>query len=318
MSAQGEPAASEVASSRGGGSPTPRDPGSARSRWLPLGIGAALVVAAVAVGLRVTAVPRGIAAAQAALDAADLVAAEAAWREVLAADPGRAEALYGLGWTLHLAGRPELAREAFQQCVDAHPDSPLGYKGLGSVAMSQGNAALAKRRFEEALARAPGDPAVRHSLGLLALGTGNGAEAVAAFGALATEEPDRAAFRQGLAEALLVAGRPEDALEAAAEAVRLAEDPRSVALAHFTRARAILAASGGRVDADDCAGTAPPVYAWLDEADRALDRAEATGVPLPELVAARRAVRQRRGGVDDTCPGLRAGQPDVGRKFPGG
>ncbi|MFO0004938.1 MAG: tetratricopeptide repeat protein, partial [bacterium] len=104
------------------------------------------------------------------LDAADLATAEARWRAVLAAEPGSAEGLYGLGWTLHLAGKPDLAREAFQRLVDAHPDVHLGYKGLGSVAMAEGNGALARRRFEEALARAPGDPAVRHSLGLLALG----------------------------------------------------------------------------------------------------------------------------------------------------
>ncbi|MFN7147808.1 MAG: tetratricopeptide repeat protein, partial [Myxococcota bacterium] len=176
-----------------------------------------------------------------------------------------------------------------------------------------------RRRFEEALTKAPDDPSVRHSLGLLALGTGKGDEAVAIFSGLATEDPERAAFRQGLAEALLVAGRPGDALDAAAEAVRLADDRRSTALAHFTRARAILSASGGRVDTEDCAGTAPPVYAWLAEADRALDRAEATGVPLPELVGVRRSVRQRRGTVDDACPGVRASAPsDVGRKFPGG
>lgn len=309
---------SSSASGDGGARPPVTPPPTRAIPLLPVVTTLVLVLAAGSVGWRLTAVPRGIAEAQRALDAADLSGAEVAWRDVLAADPGRAEALYGLGWTLHLAGKPELARESFQQCVDAHPDNPLGYKGLGSVAMAQGNPPLAKRRFEEALARSPEDRAVRHSLALLAMGTGSTDEAVAAFTSLATEEPERAAFRQGLAEALLVAGRPEDALDAATEAVRLATEPRSEALAQFTRARAILSASGGRVDPDDCAGTAPPVYAWLEEADRALDRAEATGVPLPELTGARRAVRDRRGSVDDACPGLRSGRPDLGRKFPDG
>ncbi|MDP2312519.1 MAG: tetratricopeptide repeat protein [Pseudomonadota bacterium] len=286
--------------------------------------GAALLGLLVAVGLRATAVSRGVATAQRALDASDLEGAEAAWRQVLAADPGRAEALYGLGWTLHLAAETEAAREAFQQCVDAHPESPLGYKGLGSVAMAEGNPNLARRRFEEALAKAPNDVAVRHSLALLDLSTGRVAAAAAAFEALAAEEPTRAVFRQALAEALVADGKPEAALDAATEAVRLArDDPRGRALAEVTRARAILAATSGRVDPTDCAGTAVPVYTWLAEADRALDEAEATGVPLPELVSSRRAVRHRRGAIDDQCPGARlpTGPPAataLGRKFPDG
>ncbi|MDP2306847.1 MAG: tetratricopeptide repeat protein [Pseudomonadota bacterium] len=284
-------------------------------------VAGALVVVALAcvVGLRLTSVSRSVAAAQRALDAADLVTAETAWRAVLAEDPGRAEALYGLGWTLHLAAETDGAREAFQQCVEAHPESPLGYKGLGSVAMGEGNPTLARRRFEEALARAPGDTAVRHSLALLDLLTGRADEAVVTFEALAAEEPTHAAFQQALGEALVAVGRPEEALEAATRAVELAaDDDRGRALAQLTRARAILAATSGRVDTADCAGTAPPVYAWLEEADRALDEAEATQVPLPDLVAARRAIRQRRGAVDDQCPGARVSPESLGRKLPDG
>jgi predicted Zn-dependent protease len=244
-----------------------------------------------------------------------LAEAEQEWRAVLALEPGRAEALYGLGWTLHLAGKPELAREAFQQCVDANPADHLGYKGLGSVAMGEGNTALARRRFEEALARAPGDPAVRHSLALLDLAQGNPTAAVTAFESLIQEDPDRAVFRQGLAEALLAAGRPAEALDAATAAAGASTDDRTRALSELTRARAILASLAGRVDPTDCAGTAPPVYTWLEEADRALDQVEAAGVPVPEVLGTRRSVRQRRGWVDDTCPGLRAG---MGRSFPGG
>jgi len=279
---------------------------------LRLTLAAVAVGVLVAVGLRLTAVPRGLAAGQRALDAADLVGAEAAWRRVLAYDPGSAEALYGLGWTLHLAGETDPAREAFQQCLDAHPDSALGYKGLGSVAMAEGNAALARRRFDQALALAPDDVAIRHSLALLDLSTGRVEEAVTTFQALAAAEPDRAAFRQSLGEALVRAGHPEDGLDAASEAVRLsAGDARMLALSQVTRARAILASTAGRVDPADCAASATPVYTWLDEADRGLDAAEATAVSLPELVSVRRSVRQRRGSIDDTCPGLRAAGKEI-------
>lgn len=302
----------------GGGEPPATPPPWLQARSARLGLGAALLLLGLAAGGRVTALPRAVSDAEQALADGDLAAAEARWRAVLALAPGDDGGLYGLGWTLHLAGERALAREAFTELVDRHPESALGYKGLGSVAMAEGNPGLARRRFEEALARAPADPAIRHSLALLALRSGQGDEAIVGFEALVTEAPEEAAFRQGLAEALLVAGRAEDAVTSASEALGRAKTPREEALAHFTRARAILAATGGRVDAEDCAGTAPPVYAWLEEADRALDRAEATGIPLPELSGARRAVRQRRGAVDDRCPGLRAGGADVGRKFPDG
>lgn len=279
-------------------------------------VAVAALIGAALVALRLTVAERGIASARRAMEANDLVTAEAEWREVLSEDPSRAEALYGLGWTLHLAGRSDLARQAFERCVEENPDDPLGYKGLGSVAMADGNPVLARRRLEEALARAPGDLAIRQSLALLDLTTGRVDEAAAAFEALATEAPDRPELRQALAEARLAQGRAEDAMAEADRALVLAKEPRTVATAAMTRARALLAASAGRVDKEDCARTAPPVYTWLEAADQALDVAEASGASLPDLTALRRAVRQRRGATDDLCPGLRA--TSVGKEFPGG
>ncbi|MFZ5479167.1 MAG: tetratricopeptide repeat protein [Myxococcota bacterium] len=244
-------------------------------------------------------------AGEQALARGDLPAAEAAYRRALDAEPANAEALYGLGWTWHLAGREDLARDAFDQCVAAHPESALGYKGLGSVAMAEGNPVLARKQFDAALARSPGDLAIRHSLGLLDLSTRQYAEAERTFVELAKEAPDRAEFQQARAEALLGLDRAEEALLAAQKAIDLGGEPRVRALARMTRARALLAASAGRVDPNACARTAPAVYAWLDEADRVLDEAEATGSKISDVYETRRAVSRRRGIVDDTCPGLR-------------
>lgn len=249
---------------------------------------------------------RDLAAGEAALARGDLPAAEAAYRRALDRDPDSPEALYGLGWTWHLAGRDDLARDAFQQCVQAAPDSPLGHKGLGSVAMAEGNAPLARQRFEEALRRAPGDVAVRHSLGLLELSAGRPDAALTAFDALAAEVPDRADVQVARALALLALQRGEDALDASARAISLGGAPRVRAQARIARARALLAVSAARVDADACTTTAPPVYAWLDEAERLLNEAEAEAGVVPELGETRRLVRRRRGAVDDACPGLRA------------
>jgi tetratricopeptide (TPR) repeat protein len=243
--------------------------------------------------------------AQAALDRGDLVQAEAAWRRALDRDPEREDALYGLGWTLHLAGERELARGAFEQLDRAHPTSPLGQRGLGSVALSERNVVLARSRFEEALRRAPGDPAVRQSLALLALTTGDTATALAQLDTLVQEFPDRAELHLARAEALVAQKRFDEARAATDTALVHAADaaPRVRAQVGVVRARTLLAATAGRVQDDDCDGTAPPVLTWLDAADRALDEVEAGGVVVPELYGIRRAVRRQRLRVRELCPG---------------
>jgi Flp pilus assembly protein TadD len=238
--------------------------------------------------------------------------AEAAFRRVLSAEPENEQAMYGIGWAWHMGGQDDQAREAFNLLQQIHPDSPLGYKGLGSVWMGEGNTKEARRSFEHALELAANRPdydavPIENSLALVDLSSRNGEAALAAYDALVGKHPDRAEFHLGRAEALLMLGRNDDARIAAEDAVRRAPDEGVVrANSLVTRARALLAASGGRVNASDCKGTAPPVYAWLDAADHDLDQAESLGVAVPSIPNVRRSIRERRGGVDDTCPGVRA------------
>lgn len=241
-----------------------------------------------------------------ALEAGDLSRAEAAWREVLKADPTNTDALSGLGQTYQLAGQADPAREAFQQCIDFQPEEVRCYRGLGSVARSQGNFRQARLNLEEALKRAPTDPATRHAIGLLELSSGNNEKALEIFDTLSTEAPKEATFHQSRAEALLALSRPEEAEKAAAQAIDTAQTPRLSALGFLTRARALLMLSADRVDPKRCAETAPPVYTVLEEANRNVDAAEATGVPLPDITEVRRAIQRRKGATDDLCPGQRS------------
>lgn len=250
---------------------------------------------------------------QAAIAAGDLAAAESAFRAALDRDPSNVDALYGMGWTWHLAGDADAARGAFQQIVAIAPASPLGHKGLGSVALAEGNLPEARTRFKAALDRSPDDLAILHSIALTELSAKDGPAALAAFDALLARAPERAEFHQARAESLLLLDRAEDALVAATRAVELGGTRRIQVLARLTRARSLFALSAHRVDAADCAGTAPPVYAWLDEADRMLDEAIALQPGAPEIATARQAISRQRGGVEDTCPGTRAG-----KGFPGG
>ncbi|MEN9786483.1 MAG: Tetratricopeptide repeat [Pseudomonadota bacterium] len=247
---------------------------------------------------------RDVAAGEDALARGDLVAAEIAWRRVLEDDPTRAEALHGLGWTLHLAGRQDLARDTFARLDALHPESALGPRGLGSVALAAGNVAVARERFQNALARTPGDLGARQGLALVALASGDPAAALTALEPLIVEAPDRVELHLARVRALLAAERPEDAAEASGEALRRAADasPRLRGQAAVMRARALAAASAGRVRPARCASAATAVRAWLDEADRVLDAAEAEGVRPPELPDTRRAVLRQRRAVDAACP----------------
>lgn len=240
-----------------------------------------------------------------ALDRGDLVTAEAAYRHALDRAPDDPDALYGLAWTWHLAGQRDAARGAFQQLTQLHPESPLGHKGLATVLLSDGNVAAARAQLEEARQRSPGDSTLDHSLALVELSAGNAAAALVLFDGLLTKEPERSEFLQGKAEALIRLDRGQDAVPVASAAEEHAETPKQRVLAQITHARALLAATGRRVDPKDCANTAPPVFTWLDEADRVLDEAEASGMDAPELVETRRMIHRRRAAVDDNCPGLR-------------
>ena len=58
-----------------------------------------------------------------ALREMDLEGAERSYRSALAREPDSSEALYGLGWTYHLAGFQDEARETFERCATVAPTS---------------------------------------------------------------------------------------------------------------------------------------------------------------------------------------------------
>lgn len=238
-----------------------------------------------------------------ALHGHDLPAAEDHFRRALSKQPRHPRALAGLGWTYSLAGERAAAFGAFDRCVQVAPSSPACLRGLASMALSGGEAQRAGELLGQAEAAAPDDPKVQVSLGLLELATGKVDAAAARYEALVDRLPQEGEYRLGLAEARLRQARVEDAL---AEVQRGLEDEdaplRSRALLLQLQARTLVRASGGREDPLRCAETAPPVRAWLDAAEQALDAAEATGVALPDLPSVRRLVARRRGVVDEACP----------------
>ncbi len=234
----------------------------------------------------------------------DLVAAERSFRSALVREPDRVEALYGLGWTYHLAGYQEEARETFERCIQVQPQSPLGYKGLGSIALAEGNLDVAQGRFDQALQRAPGETSVLNSMALLHIRAERYEEALTLYEQLRSTSPAQVDLAVGHAETLLRLGRHDESLRIVDQILgEGGATERQETMLQVLRARVLLGSTTGRLDDQRCEETAPPLLTWLGEADLALDRAEGIGLELEILSGVRREVHQRRKLIQRRCPG---------------
>ena len=241
--------------------------------------------------------------ADAELRAGDLAKAEERYRAVLDSSPEQVDALYGLGWVYHLDGDPGRAREYFKRCVRVAPEDLRCIRGLGSVAMSENNPGQARSYYDQALAIDPNDARVLSSLGLLLLSQGDEEGALPHLLRAGQLEPERGEHSYNLGEVYFRMDRYQESLDAIdAGLAKGASEQRFVGLMLELRALVLVRMTSGRVDPLDCGTTAPPVLAWLAAADADLDRAEAIGVDLPNLPAARRQVHRRRSKVTEKCP----------------
>lgn len=238
-----------------------------------------------------------------ALDAHQLPDAERWFRRALAKDAGHTASLAGLGWTYNLAGQRAAAKDAFDRCVEVDPQAAECLRGVASIAMSQGQYDGARRALERARAAAPDDAGVESSFALLDLVTGDLDSAAERYERLVARLPDAGEHRLGLAEVRLRQGRAAEAMdEARAGATSDGTPARHVAQLWQVYARAAVRAAAGPDDPERCAEASPRIREWLTAADQALDAAEATGVPVPELPATRRMVARRRSMLDEACP----------------
>lgn len=243
-----------------------------------------------------------------ALDAHDLAEAETRFRVALDREPDLPAALAGLGWTYSVAGQRPAARDAFQRCVNKAPQEVACLRGLASVSSADGDAAAAQTLLDQAAAIDPDDAGVQASLALLEMSSGKLEAAQKRYETLITRFPQAAEHYAGLAEVQLRQDQAEAALATIDKGLADPDAPaRYRTLLFALRARALVAATGSRVDPANCSTTAPPVLAWLDAADKAVADAEATGVPLPDLPGIKRLVARRRGAVEDLCPSGVAG-----------
>ena len=88
----------------------------------------------------------------------------------------------------------------------------------------------------------------------------------------------------------------------AASLEREIAEVRFRALLHELRARILVRMTSGRLNAEECATSAPPLLQTLDLADQELETAAGFGVELPNLNAARLRVHRRRSRILEECP----------------
>jgi len=137
-------------------------------------------------------------------------AASAAYQLALQTNPKATEAETGLGRCL-LKTDPAAAEAAFEQAVADDPGNAKALNDLGIARDLQGNFAGAVDPYRKALLADPGLTAAEVNLGLSLALSGNGPAALQYLGPLATSPQATPKIREDYAAALVASGRDDEA-----------------------------------------------------------------------------------------------------------
>jgi Tfp pilus assembly protein PilF len=116
-----------------------------------------------------------------AYNAGDMVAAEAAYKEVLAKDPTRYEAYHNLGLIYSRKKDLPAAEAAFNKALEMKPDYDDAYVSLANAYIGAGNTAKAYEIATKAAAAQPQSGKLQYLVGYVAYNTGKADEALAAL-----------------------------------------------------------------------------------------------------------------------------------------
>ncbi len=143
--------------------------------------------------------------------AGQLPQAEAAYRQILAQDPGHADACHLLGALCLQSGRAAEATELITRAIAINPGNPDYYNHLGAAygAMAQHDQAVAILR--RAVQIAPQSDSAHYNLGTALRNQDRLEEAVASFRHAICANPANAEAHYNLANALRDLNRPEEA-----------------------------------------------------------------------------------------------------------
>jgi len=189
-----------------------------------------------------------------------LEAAAAAYRQVLAAQPGHAEALHRLGLIAYQQGRPADAVRLIGQAIAQDGAAPGMHSNLGLALADLGRHAEAVASYDRALALRPDHVGALSNRGIALRLSGRPAEAAASLRRALALRPDLVEAHSNLGQALADLGDLPEALACHERAIAL-RPGYAVALANRAATLAVL----GRPE-EATAGYAQAIAAGLDTA----------------------------------------------------
>ena len=158
-------------------------------------------------------------------------AAVALIEQALARNPAMPQALFNLAGLRRRQGAPEAARTHYERALRLDPRYAAAHFALASLDQESGAAEAAAAGYERGLALSPGQPQALNNLALLRLAKGEGEAALALLRKALMVAPQQRSLQVNLARALLVCGQAGQALqaaEAAAEADPAALEPQLI------------------------------------------------------------------------------------------
>ena len=138
--------------------------------------------------------------------------AEAIYRQILAAQPGNADAWHHLGQLAHQVGRRDAAIEWIRQAIAISPGNALMHSNLGEVYRAEGRLDEAIASYQRALALAPNLAEAHNNLGNALRRKGQVAEAVASIREALRIKPDYIEALNNLGVALAAQGKNDEAI----------------------------------------------------------------------------------------------------------
>jgi Flp pilus assembly protein TadD len=154
--------------------------------------------------------------------------AEKLCRQVLAAQPDRADAWNLLGILFHTAGRPAMAADLIGRAVAAAPTVAEYHSNLGNVLRAAGRLDEAIAAYRDALAIQPGAAAVHSNLGAALVARGDVGQGIEGYRTAIGLDPSLAEAHSNLGNALLDLGRIGDAIDAYRAAIAIVPDHAEV------------------------------------------------------------------------------------------
>jgi Flp pilus assembly protein TadD len=151
----------------------------------------------------------------------DLTEAEAWYRRALAVRPADADAHFRLGLVLMGLSRPDEATVAFREAARLRPDSAETWNNLGNVFFLQGNNGEAIRHYREAVRLRPKYAEACSNLGTALREDDRMTEGLHWYRRAVDLRPDSPKYRNNVAAALLEAGDAREAEAHLRECLRL-------------------------------------------------------------------------------------------------